>query len=184
MSCQLRATRRTALRMTLACLLAPLTCEAADTLPAAGAKPREPRMVDWEELLPEKERRGAAVPASPAHDYLGEDGPAMRQYGSFATVSRFNGMYVKVPGFVVPLTMSALGHVGEFLLVPYFGACIHVPPPPPNQIVYVKLDRPVKVKTIFEPYWVSGVLTTAKKDTRMASAAYSIAGDRLELYKY
>ena len=141
-------------------------------------------MVDWEELLPEKERRMVEEPGALAHDYLNEDGPAMKQTGSFATNPKLNGAFVKVPGFVVPITLSQQGVVGEFLLVPYFGACIHVPPPPPNQIVYVKLGKPARINTIWDPYWVTGVLTAAKKDTRMATAAYSIAGEKLEIYEY
>lgn len=141
-------------------------------------------MVDWIELLPEKERRLAEEPEAFVHDYLGEDGPPMKQTGSFATNPRLNGAFVKVPGFVVPLTMEQQGVVAEFLLVPYFGACIHVPPPPPNQIVYVRLQKPALIRTIWDPFWATGTLSTTMKDTRMASAAYSLAGEKLEPYEY
>jgi hypothetical protein len=179
-----RISRRVALRGACASLLWVAAGHAAEPAPVAKPKPREPKMVDWEELLPERERRMEEDPGSLMHDYLSEDGPGMKQTGSFATVAKFNGMFVKVPGFVVPITLSQQGFVGEFLLVPYFGACIHIPPPPPNQILYVKLEKPVRIKTIWEPYWATGVLTTTKKDTRMASAAYSLAGEKLELYEY
>ena len=139
--------------------------------------------MDWQELLPDRERHLAEEPLIPRHDYLGEDGPAMKQIGSFATNAKLNGAYVKVPGFVVPLTLTQQGVVGEFLLVPYFGACIHVPPPPPNQIVYVKLLKPVRIRTVWDPYWITGVLTVSKKETRLASAAYTIAGEKLQVYE-
>ncbi|MGC4028490.1 MAG: DUF3299 domain-containing protein [Steroidobacteraceae bacterium] len=176
--------RRTALGGACASLLSAFVAQAEEPAAAAKPRPREARMVDWEELLPEKERGQLEDPGGPVHDYLGEDGPAMKQYGSFVTNGKLNGTFVKVPGFVVPLTLSQQGTVSEFLLVPYFGACIHVPPPPPNQIVYVKLDKPARIGTIWDPYWITGVLTTAKKDTNMASAAYTLAGERLEPYKY
>jgi uncharacterized protein len=177
-------TRRMALCGGLASLACLAVGNAAEPAAAAKPKPREPRMVDWEELLPEKERGRAEDPAASLHDYLSEDGPSMKQTGSSATVTRFNGSRVKVPGFVVPITLSKQGVVGEFLLVPYYGACIHIPPPPPNQIIYVKLLTPMSITTIWEPYWVTGVLSTTRKDTRMASAAYSIAGEKLEAYEY
>lgn len=184
------ATRRHVLTGTCATFLTALTVSGttqAGDAPVASKPParlREARMVDWMELLPEVERRRAEDPDAFIHDYLNEDGPSMKQTGSFATNPKLNGAFVKVPGFVVPLMLTQEGVVGEFLLVPYFGACIHVPPPPPNQVVYVKLEKPVRIRTIWDPYWITGVLTIAKKDTRMASAAYTIAGQKLEPYEY
>lgn len=157
---------------------------AADTPAPAKPKPRQARALDWMELLPAKERRMQEDPVASLHDYLGEDGPAAKQVGSFATNPTLDGAYVKVPGFAVPMTLAEQGVMGEFLLVPYYGACIHTPPPPPNQIVYVKLQKPVRIKSIWDPYWVTGVLTTAKKDTSVASAAYTLAGERLDPYEF
>ena len=62
-----------------------------------------------------------------------------------------NGQYVKLPGYVVPLESDAGGLLSEFLLVPYYGACIHVPPPPSNQIVYVRLNKPYLLKSMEDP---------------------------------
>lgn len=156
----------------------------APAAPKPSEKPREARMVDWDELLPLKERRQAEDPKALMHDYLNEEGPSMKQTGSFATNAKLHGAFVKVPGFVVPITLSREGIVGEFLLVPYYGACVHLPPPPPNQIVYVKLQKPVRITTVWEPYWVTGVMTTARKETRMASSAYTLSGEKLERYEY
>ncbi len=68
-----------------------------------------------------------------------------------------NGQDVRMPGYLLPLETTA-GKVTEFLLVPYIGACIHVPPPPPNQIVYVKVlqNGGYKNKELYEPVWVTG----------------------------
>jgi hypothetical protein len=57
------------------------------------------------------------------------------------------GTKVRLPGYVVPLEYSQ-GAIREFLLVPYFGACIHSPPPPANQIVLVRLDKPARLQTM------------------------------------
>ena len=84
----------------------------------------------------------SSAPAAAAHDYLGESGPAAVQQSANAPVNtELDGKQVKIPGFIVPLDVAKDGTVSEFFLVPYFGACIHVPPPPPNQIVYVTTSR-------------------------------------------
>jgi len=72
-----------------------------------------------------------------------------------------DGQTVRMPGYLLPLEIEGLA-VREFLLVPYVGACIHVPPPPANQMVYVKLDQPYESEALFEPVWVEGVLTADK----------------------
>jgi hypothetical protein len=75
-------------------------------------------------------------------------------------LGRFINAIARVPGYMVPLEDS-LSEVTEFLLVPYPGACIHVPPPPPNQLVHVVMDggKPTAVRPFWEPVWVQGILT-------------------------
>ncbi len=162
---------------------APLTApQAAKDNPV---KPGEARTIDWETLLPEEERDGATlVPPPPVHDYLGEAGMAAQQSGSFSVNAALNLATVKVPGFVVPLDVAADGMVRELFLVPYVGACIHVPPPPPNQIVYVKLADPIKLPSLYEAVWVTGTLKTAVVRSRLGSAAYTLEGKKVEPYTY
>lgn len=71
-----------------------------------------------------------------------------------------DGKTVKMPGYVLPLETEGTA-VREFLLVPFVGACIHVPPPPPNQMVFVQAAQPYESEALFEPVWVEGVLTVA-----------------------
>ena len=153
---------------------------------ASGAGPAaEPRELQWEELLPKEERAGGgAAPPPPAHSYLGEGGPAAGQWGSALVNPELNNVLVKIPGFIVPVDMGADGVVKEFLLVPYFGACIHVPPPPPNQIVFVRMKQGLKLETIYDAQWIIGKLKTASASTPYGSAAYSLEGDSTEVYKY
>jgi len=69
------------------------------------------------------------------------------------------GKSIKIPGFAVPLEGDdGFEYIDEFLLVPYFGACIHVPPPPPNQVILVILDKPVHFEVISFAIWVTGIL--------------------------
>lgn len=93
-----------------------------------------------------------------------------------------NGARVRIPGFVVPLEKQG-GQVTEFLLVPYFGACIHTPPPPANQIIHVFTDKPVKNMQTMDAMWVSGVLETARSETGMGAAGYRMKGEVLVPYK-
>jgi len=172
-----------------ACALLALTASIgfaadSDSPASSAAKPPAVRQIDWEELLPPNERdsTGGNEPA-PIHDYLG-GGMAAAQMGSFEVNPALNGATVKLPGFVVPLEMSADGTVKEFFLVPYFGACIHVPPPPPNQIVYVKLTQGAKVGSIYDAQWVVGQLRGETKSSRFGAAAYTLDATRIEPYKY
>ena len=71
------------------------------------------------------------------------------------------GQVVRIPGYALPLEQSPDG-VTEFLLVPYVGACIHVPPPPANQIVHAALDAAYRLEGLFQPVWITGTITTGK----------------------
>lgn len=82
-------------------------------------------------------------------------------------VRQYDGMKVTISGYLLPLNFSEKG-VKEFLLVPYVGACIHVPPPPPNQMIYLKADEAYKVKDVFEPVTVSGTLKIEAVNKKLA----------------
>ena len=101
-----------------------------------------------------------------------------------------NGQIVRLPGYLLPLEFSGK-QVSEFLLVPWVGACIHTPPPPPNQIVHVKPEKPVAMSGMFEAVWVTGQLTTGaiKKSLSLVDGSadievgYSLQATRVEPYK-
>lgn len=102
---------------------------------------------------------------------------------STRVVPAFDGQAIRLPGFIVPLEFGEdQQQVTKFFLVPYFGACIHVPPPPPNQIVYAEYDKGFKLDSLYEPFWLSGTLSTTLIENDMATAAYTIKVDRLEPY--
>jgi hypothetical protein len=101
-----------------------------------------------------------------------------------------NGQIVRLPGYLLPLEFTGK-MVTEFLLVPWVGACIHTPPPPPNQIVHVKADKPVETHGMFVPVWVTGQIATGatKKSLYMVDGSadidvgYSIRASLVEPYK-
>jgi hypothetical protein len=101
-----------------------------------------------------------------------------------------DGQTVRLPGYMLPLEFAGK-EVTEFLLVPCVGACIHTPPPPANQIVHVKSDKPFEVKGMFEAVWVTGRIATgaSKKPVFITDGAsevdvgYSIRATQAEAYK-
>jgi hypothetical protein len=82
-------------------------------------------------------------------------------------------MESRVPGYMVPLEDN-LEEVTEFLLVPYPGACLHVPPPPPNQIVHVIMEgnKKAHVRLWMEAVWVEGTLRHAEATTRDGALSF------------
>ena len=95
-------------------------------------------------------------------------------------LSDLNDKMVKVPGFMVPLEDNQKS-VTEFLLVPNAQACIHVPPPPPNQMIYVKMKRGAEFAS--EPIWVYGKFHIATQNSKYGDASFEILGEGVELYK-
>jgi hypothetical protein len=107
-------------------------------------------------------------------------------------VKKLDGQLVRMPGYLLPLEVSS-AKVTEFLVVPYVGACIHVPPPPPNQIIYVKAaqDNGYESKKIFEPVWVTGVISVKSMSKELylvdgssgIDIGYGMQADKIEPYK-
>ncbi len=94
-------------------------------------------------------------------------------------VQELNGKRVRIGGYVVPLDFDAT-KVTEFLLVPFVGACIHVPPPPANQIIYVKSAQGITLKGEFDPVYVTGTISTEGQFTGLAETGYSIVAEAVD----
>lgn len=107
-----------------------------------------------------------------------------------AVNATLDGQIVRIPGYLLPLEFSGK-RVSEFLLVPWVGACIHTPPPPPNQIVHVTADKPFEFGGLFAPVWVTGRLSAApaKKSLYLIDGSadidigYSLHASQVEPYK-
>ncbi len=90
-----------------------------------------------------------------------------------------DGQVVRLQGYVVPLE-DPKAELKEFLLVPYFGACIHTPPPPANQIVHVRADSVPQGLRMMDSVWVSGVLQVQRQSSAMGTSGYAIAAAQAE----
>lgn len=92
--------------------------------------------------------------------------------------SEWNGQTVRLPGYIVPIDFSGTG-VTAFILVPFVGACVHVPPPPANQLVFVTTEVPYQSSGLFEAVNVTGMFGTASTSTQLADIAYALSADRI-----
>jgi uncharacterized protein len=157
--------------------------------PKAAAKPGEARTITWDNLVP--------ADWDPFKDFKGlnfnllDDGDPraaqmlkrMREVWDNAPVNaQLVGQSVRIPGFVVPLEDGKEG-VKEFLLVPYFGACVHSPPPPANQIIHVLPKTPAKGLRSMDTVWITGTLATVRTDSYMGAAGYRIEAVEVAPYQ-
>lgn len=143
----------------------------------------EGREIDWLELMPATDV--ALLENLPEVEHAG-DGPASLpdEIMTGRTVPEMDGVAGKIPGFVVPLKTTEDMRILEFFLVPYYGACIHVPPPPPNQIIHVTYPAGFKLDVLYEPVWVQGTLEIERTENDVASASYALEAEQVELYQY
>ncbi|RAN39681.1 DUF3299 domain-containing protein [Hyphomonas sp. GM-8P] len=145
--------------------------------------------IGWEDLMPEgeEERLQKMYAAQMATLYSIQEGSAAdtaTQIGSFNTVDTYDGKKIRMPGYTVPFSYDAKAEIREFLLVPYFGACIHAPPPPPNQTIFVRTEDPILLKDLPQAVWIEGTLHAQKQESDLADAAYIIDLTRVEKYEY
>lgn len=129
----------------------------------------KPRELEWQDLIPKD-----YVAATPDIEHIGQ-AMAGPQTINAPVVQELDGQLVKIPGFVVPLEGDE-ETVTEFLLVPYFGACVHVPPPPSNQLVYVKFPAGAPADALYDPIWIIGKISTKEWQGDLAQVGYSMEG--------
>ena len=137
--------------------------------------------LDWDMLVPEG---GTVIEAGIVnHEQIGDDtAPWQADTDVSAVRADLDGKRVRIPGYMTPLSFDE-AEVSRFLLVPYVGACVHVPPPPANQIVFVEVDGTVPVLEMWEPFLAVGTLRTAPQSTELAEVAYSMSLEHLEIYE-
>lgn len=171
----------------------------APTAPAPLRAAEPPLQLKWDQLVPPASPKplkrffgdepvDISKPGGANHGGQGSSVPEGRWMsapkstgaGLATVVASLDGKRVHIGGYVVPLDFDA-ARVTEFLLVPFVGACIHVPPPPANQIVYVKAEKGFDVRGMFDPVWVTGILRVTPAFTGLAEAGYSLNADKVEL---
>ena len=158
------------------------------------------RDIEWTELMPKEDLEALTNPPQEIMDIpdgsemdqiSGEIANTIAQAGdsryqqaltSTNVVDAFNNQHIRIPGFIVPIDVDINQNTTTFFLVPFFGACIHVPPPPPNQIILVDFPEGIKATELYDAFHVSGLLTTSLFQHQMASSAYSLKATKVEPY--
>jgi len=156
-------------------MLAVLALFAAPLMAATN----EPKELDWLELMPKDEVDSLMEAPTMAHEGMFKQ----EQTGSFRTIPELDGSKVKIAGYIVPVEVSSDGQMSEFFIVPYFGACIHVPPPPPNQIILARLEKPIPVTEIYDAYWIEGTLNVEQIKNDIAASAYTLTTTKVTLWE-
>ena len=148
---------------------------------------------DWLELMPKSDQLALEQMPEIDHDSPEATGTFTDKGGlkqskglpavmySSKTVPVMNGKQIRLGGYPVPLESDAKGNSTLFFLVPYPGACIHVPPPPPNQLVLVRYPKGLKIGDIYTPLWVSGRLQVEKVSNDLADAAYALEAKQVRV---
>jgi hypothetical protein len=167
-------------------MVAPLTRRKALALLAGSAV--MPRVafadtvidLEWEDLLPE----GQIVIPRALQSLINHDGPDLssQQPPSTGVRTDWNGQIVRLPGFIVPIEMVGTA-VTAFILVPFVGACIHVPPPPANQLVFVTTPEPYDSKGLYEPVNVTGMFGVSAMTTHLAQIGYALSAEKIEPFR-
>lgn len=155
------------------------TALASTALPQA-AFANTPTELTWDDLLP---------PGVPYAEIIGEGVMDERNdlwlpvFDENATKlnAALDGAYIKMPGFIIPIDLSTDG-LTSFVLVPYVGACLHMPPPPPNQLVFVTTEKPWSGNELWEAVWVTGQMSHDIQTTEVAETGYLLTADEMEVY--
>jgi len=164
---------------------APPTAPEENTAPAEGSKE-----IEWDDLIP-ADYRPDKIMAKYDLENLADDDPRADElqkelqalWDQAPVRPEMDGRAVKIPGFVVPVETDAEETTG-FLLVPYYDACIHVPPPPANQTIYVVTEKGkgTKPKT-FDVVWVAGDMSVQRIENDIAEAGYTIYASEVKPYE-
>ncbi len=157
-------------------------------LPAISSAYKE---VEWDELMPEGWRKKVILELTRMRRYGSLTDGDPRADEAYARLKKtwdaapptktYIGKPIRIAGYVVPLDAERM-QSSEFLLVPYFGACIHSPPPPANQIILIKPPKGSRFRTM-DAIWVEGILTEGKTSSEVGTSTYVLTADKITLYR-
>lgn len=173
---------------------APAPAKTTPASPATTASTSStPTEISWDDLVPanwDPSTEFADLIEAGAASWEDTDPRAQELYARLRkvwdnapVVKEMNGKAIRLPGYVVALEEGSKG-MTEMLLVPNFGACIHTPPPPANQIIHVRFPTPVKGFDSLDAVWVSGVLEVQRTDNSdMGVSGYRLVAQDIQKYR-
>jgi hypothetical protein len=157
--------------------------------------------IEWTQLMPEDDLSALLAPPDAilnmpdggqqdnlqSLDSLGIDNQQAQRFQealqSTRTIAKFDNKRISIPGFLVPIANNEAQQVSTFFIVPYFGACLHMPPPPPNQIIYGELTKGIEISSLYDPFWFDGLLIIDHTETALGASAYTMAVDNIRPYE-
>jgi hypothetical protein len=159
----------------------------------AGTFNGEPvREMSWDELMPAdyslsfEDLYGSDVDVNAMEDFDPQAQSMLDRMqqvlASAPVVESLDGTMIRIPGFVVPLSGEDQ-RIDRFFLVPYFGACIHTPPPPSNQIIDTHFEPGTRIDSLYDAVWITGKLTVETYRHEMGTAGYRLEAYRIEPYE-
>ena len=149
--------------------------------------------LDWDALIPADWQPEKLMEAYQPEglDEMADDDPRAQDlmaklqelWDQAPVVQELDGAAIRLPGFVVPLERDGT-RISEFLLVPYYGACIHVPPPPANQTVYVITEQGKAGEwELFDTVWVTGTLQVKHTSSEVGETGYTLYASEVGPYE-
>jgi hypothetical protein len=157
-------------------------------IPAIGSAYKE---VEWDELMPEGWRKKVILELTRMRRYGSLTDGDPRADEAYARLKKtwdaapptktYIGKPIRIAGYVVPLDAERM-QSSDFLLVPYFGACVHSPPPPANQIILIKPPKGSRFRTM-DAIWVEGILTEGKTSSEVGTSTYILTADKITPYR-
>lgn len=157
------------------------------------AQESEVLAVDWVDLMSQEDLDAILNAPQMSHDGYGWEeqlaaNPETEAYRqalkSFNVNPDLVNKRIMLPGFIVPTAYNDERKVTEFFLVPFFGACIHLPPPPPNQIIHVSYERGLTLENFYDAHMVHGLLTAETVSHDLGDSAYSMQAEGVSIYSY
>jgi hypothetical protein len=157
--------------------------------------------IEWIELMPADDLQallnppkfladiedGSSNDSVEALGNLGESDDQVKRFEealkSTRVIEAFDQRRIRIPGFIVPLESNEQQQVTQFFIVPYFGACLHLPPPPPNQIIYVEYSDGLELTTLYDPYWFEGTLAIDHTQKELGDSAYTLRLDDAYIFE-
>jgi hypothetical protein len=170
-------------------------------IPAQGANEKIYEEIEWIQLMPEDDleallnppdfladiQDGSELDSVDALSNMTTDNEIALRFEQALTSTRvidsFSQKSVRIPGFMVPLTSDEQQRVTEFFIVPYFGACLHMPPPPPNQIIFGKVKQGFELSKLDMPFWFEGRINIETISNTTGTAAYGMILDNIREYE-
>jgi hypothetical protein len=145
---------------------------------AALAKP--PTEITWDDLIPPGVPYSEIVAAGEM-DETNDIWQPIFDENATKLNPVLDGAYIKMPGYIIPIDQSTDG-VTSFVLVPYVGACLHTPPPPANQLVFVTTNKPWPSDNLWDAVWVTGQMQHELQSTEVAETGYLLKAEEMETY--